>query len=53
MELNGYEIPMEEDENILEMGDSDGYTILQMHSMPLNCTFLNSKNGVEHDDKQL
>lgn len=40
-----YKVTDWNDEKFLEMGSGDGYIVLQMYLMPLNCTLKNGCNG--------
>lgn len=43
--FNGYRVPVKDDEKVLEMGSSDGCTIIWIHLMPLNYTPKNDESG--------
>ena len=42
--FNGHTVSAWEEETVLEMDGGDGYTVMWMYLMPLNCTL---KNGYD------
>ena len=43
--FKGNRVSVWKDEQVLEMDSGDGYTTLQIYSMPLNCALKNGENG--------